>query len=197
MPKNAPVVLAVSATHRDNSNTESMLLATLQPLLEKNVDVELVRLRQLCMNPCDGCERCSPANGCRFDDALTRLYPRIFSARAWIVASPEYWWNVSGHCKTFLDRLNGYWKERDRYFAGKKAVVLTCGGQPLERTGYAEKALETFFSKMHFDLVGSVRASADLPDEILAQPSVLAECVRMGEKLGLALETTRPVKEAP
>ncbi len=181
-------VVAISASHRDNANTEAMLRACASELQKQNIRVRIIRLRKLKFKPCDGCVGCNEKNGCHIDDEMTALHPCLFKARAWIVATPEYWWNVSGHCKDFLDRLNAYWKARATHFAGKKAAILTCGAQPLERTGYAEKALETFFTKMHMDIVGSVRASAENPGEIRTQARLLTACRTLGKKLALELK---------
>jgi multimeric flavodoxin WrbA len=155
--------------------------------------VEIIKLRELKFFPCDGCAECDSNERCHIEDEMQAVYPKIFAARAWIIASPEYWWNVSGLCKNFLDRLNAYWKNRKKFFGGKKAAVLTVGGQPLERTGFAEKYLELFFEKMYCEVIGKVRASAENPKEVLKQSGVMNECRALGKKIAeqLSAETER------
>ena len=175
-------IIAISTTHRNKSNTEAMLLECINEI-RKSHPVELVKLRELNMDQCDGCVGCDEEEKCHIKDSFSSIYPKILSADIWIISSPEYWWNVSGLCKNFIDRLNPYWKKREQYFKGKKVAILTCGGQPLDRNFYAENYLKHFFSKLYFDPIGSVRASADLQEEVLKQPLVLEECRKLGEKI--------------
>lgn len=192
MPRtNSATVIAVSCSHRDHSNSEAMLLECVHEIEKDGIEVELIRLRELKFFPCDGCAECDTNEKCHIEDEMREIYPKLFAADCWIIATPEYWWNVSGLCKNFLDRLNPYWKKREKYFAGKKAAIITVGGQPMERTGYAEKALETFFTKLHFEVIGKIRASAEAPEEVLKQPNVLNECREFGKKMVAELKGTK------
>ncbi len=183
-----PLVIAISSSHRDNSNTEAMLLACVSELKKQKIKVEIIKLRKLRFFPCDGCSDCDTNEKCHIQDEMQEWYPKLLSADGWIIATPEYWWNVSGLCKNFLDRLNPYWKKRHQYFDKKKAAIVTCGGQPLDRTGFAEKALEVFFTKLKFEIVGKVRASAEKPGEVKQQPDVLIECRQLGKKMATELK---------
>ena len=189
-----PQVIAVSGSHRDNANTEAMLLACVSELKKQKISVELIVLRNLSFEPTDACAICDDDNPPHFKDELQWLLPKIISADGWIIATPEYWWGVSGHCKQFLDRLTPYWRKREKYFWGKKTAIITCGGQPLERTGYAEAHLELFFEKMKMPLIGKVRASAEAPEEILQQPGVLNECRKLGKKMAEELRKKPKIK---
>ncbi|MBI5223843.1 flavodoxin family protein [Candidatus Micrarchaeota archaeon] len=181
-------IIAISATHRDESNTEAMLLQTIEELENKGYEVQLIKLRKLNFKSCDGCKDCDTNERCHIKDPLTPIYRALLEAKVWIIATPEYWWNVSGLCKTFVDRLNAYWKAREKYFEGKYFAVITCGGQPIERTGYAERYLELLFGKLYFQHIGSVRASADGPLEILKQTEKLQECRELGKRIINKLE---------
>ncbi len=190
MKKPVPVI-AISASHRDRSNSEAMLVECVKALEKEKIPVEIIRLRKLDFSPCDGCAGCDTNEKCHIEDGMQAIYPKLFAAKAWIIASPEYWWNVSGLCKNFLDRLNAHWKGRKKFFGGKKAAIFTCAGQPLERTGFAEQYLELFFNKMHCQVIGKVRASAEEPEEVLKQASTLNECRKLGKKMAAELKGTR------
>jgi multimeric flavodoxin WrbA len=187
-----PPVIAFSCSHRDNSNSEAMLLACTQELEKEGIPVELVRLRRINFLPCDGCAECETNQKCRIEDDLQEIYPKLFAAKAWLMASPEYWWNVSGLCKNFLDRLNAHWRERKKLFGNKKSAIFTCGAQPVEKTGFAEKYLELFFSKMGCEIIGKVRASAEEPNAVLKKKKVLQACQKIGKKLANELKKEKP-----
>lgn len=185
--KESPKVMAISCSHRNNANTEQMLVACLSELKKRGVSFELVALRKLDMKTCDACSECEKDNLCRMNDDLQKIYPKLLNAKVWIVATPEYWMNVSGLCKNFLDRLTPYWMERKKHFAKKKAAIITCGGQPKKRIGHAEKYLRLFFSKLHMKVIGSVLTSAEEPKEVLAQAKTLRECRNLGKKIADSL----------
>lgn len=187
MPK-IPRVIAISASHRENPNTEAMLLEMVKELKKQKISVEVMKLRKIDFKRCDGCKGCDTAEKCHINDVMQQWYPKLLNADAWIIASPEYWWNVSGLCLNFLDRLNAYWLVRKKYFAGKKATILTCGGQPVERTGYAERFLKVFFKNLHFKVVGAVRASAEHPNEVKKQAKTMNACRNLGKKMAKMLK---------
>lgn len=174
-------IIAISATQRDKSNTEAMLLECIKTIEKEGTKVELIKLRKLDFKPCDGCEGCDDAERCHIEDSMQRIYPKLLEAKIWIIASPEYWWNVSGLCKNFIDRLNAYWKIRKQKFGGKKVVIITCGGQPVERNFYAEKYLKHLFTNLYFEIIGSVRASADEKEVVLKQKDVMEKCKKLGK----------------
>ena len=45
-----------------------------------------------------------PTGGCVQHDGMTELYPLIASADALVMATPIYYFNMSGQLKTFIDR---------------------------------------------------------------------------------------------
>lgn len=178
-----PPVIAISASHRDHSNSEALLQECLQSLEKQNIPFQLVQLRKLRFSPCDGCAGCDTNEKCHLEDELQAIYPQLLAAKVWIIATPEYWWNVSGLCKNFLDRLNAYWLQREKYLWNKKIVILTVGGQPLERMGFAEQYLELFANKLHMSVIGKLKASAENPDEILQQNETLAHAAELGNQI--------------
>ena len=177
------IVVAISSSHRDRSNSEAMLKACVGEIEKNGIKVELIILRNINFLPCDGCKDCDTNESCHIKDSLTNIYPKLLNAEVWLIASPEYWWNVSGLCKSFLDRLNAYWKSREKYFKGKSVAIFTCGGQPTDRNHYAEDYLRLLFTKIYFNILGSVRASAENPQEVLNQKETIEKCRELGRQI--------------
>lgn len=63
------------------------------------------------------------------DDFLP-LLERLLRTQLWILATPLYWYTMSAHAKTFLDRLTDtlqFYKDFDVQIRGKRLVVLCTG----------------------------------------------------------------------
>ncbi|MEK6982399.1 MAG: flavodoxin family protein [Candidatus Micrarchaeota archaeon] len=185
---NTAKIIAISSSHRDRSNSEAMLKACVEEIEKNGIKVEFVVLRNLNFKFCDGCKDCDTNEKCHVKDSLTSIYPKLLNAEVWLISSPEYWWNISGLCKSFLDRLNAYWKVREKYFKGKSVAIFTCGGQPIERNHYAEDYLRLFFTKLYFNTIGSVRASAENPEDVLKQKETMEKCKELGKQIAESLK---------
>jgi len=71
---------------------------------KEKADVELLRIADMNIAPCDGCEVCHEAGECRIKDDMQRVYQKLLTADGIILGSPVYFWSVSGLAKTFMDR---------------------------------------------------------------------------------------------
>lgn len=74
---------------------------------------------------CQGCYSCRETYGCPVKDYLAPMYADIAEARGVVVASPIYFYRVTGQTKLWLDRMfpmiDGEFKPRQ---PGKKAVTI-------------------------------------------------------------------------
>lgn len=74
---------------------------------------------------CQGCYYCREQYGCSTKDYLAPMYGDIAEAQAVVVASPIYFYQITGQTKLWLDRMfpmiDGDFKPRQ---PGKKAVTI-------------------------------------------------------------------------
>jgi len=71
----------------------------------KDVTAELIRLSDLKINHCNGCEDyCEKTGECKIQDDMQKLYPKLRETDVLIIGTPTYFWNVSGLIKDFIDR---------------------------------------------------------------------------------------------
>ena len=56
---------------------------------------------------CQACDLCQTEDefSCSIDDDMQTLYPKIFEADPYIIATPIYWYNMSSQTKLFMDRF--------------------------------------------------------------------------------------------
>lgn len=71
----------------------------------EGIDCEVVHIGNQVIRGCIGCERCSTAGKCVFDDAVNAFAPKFEAADGLIVGSPVYYGSPNGTLLSFLDRL--------------------------------------------------------------------------------------------
>ncbi len=121
-------ILAVLGSPRTEGNSTALARQVGQGAEAEKATVEYVYLNQLEIKPCQGCRLCQEegAKGCVQGDDMQSLYPKIKDANALILASPVYYFNVSGQLKVFIDRCFAVGYTNTNVFSDKKlSLVLT------------------------------------------------------------------------
>lgn len=166
-------VIAISGSPWKSGNTETALEAVLEGARARGAQAELVRLYELDLVPCDGCEACQSGE-CVHDDDATELLGRMSEAGAIVIGTPVYWFHVSSVLKALLDR--SYATFFSRILEGKRIVALM--------VQHSEGAEETasFFSRwcqaQGCTLVETVTINSQ------SMPGVVAADVELLHRLG-------------
>jgi FMN-dependent NADH-azoreductase len=104
-----PRALLLSGSPRSGGNTDTVVAAIAAVLEERGIPTTTVRLCDIQLNPCTGCELCRKTGTCsRFDDGMNALYPEIERSAGLVLASPTYNYTVTPQVKSFIDRLYPY-----------------------------------------------------------------------------------------
>lgn len=99
-------IVIVNSTFRKGGNSEALASQFEKGALEAGNAVTKVNLRDLGLKFCIGCLSCLKTGKCVQQDGVNDLLPVIKKADVLVLASPVYYYCVSGQLKTFLDRLN-------------------------------------------------------------------------------------------
>lgn len=97
-------ILGICCGPRKSSNSELVLQTVLDSARAEGAEVELLTLAGKDLHFCDACQACSKTGKCHIDDYMQEIYPRMLAADAVVLASPVYFWSVSGQAKTLIDR---------------------------------------------------------------------------------------------
>jgi multimeric flavodoxin WrbA len=97
-------VLGIVCSARKGGNTEILVREALDGAKETGADIELLRISEMKIAPCDGCTMCHESGECRIKDGMQKIYKKLLAADGIILGSPVYFWSVSGQAKTFMDR---------------------------------------------------------------------------------------------
>ena len=99
-------------------NTEILVSESLGGARDSGADVEILRIPEMDIAPCDGCMTCHESGECRIRDDMQKVSGKILAADGIILGSPVYFWSVSGQAKTLMDRTYAlrypYHKLRDK-----------------------------------------------------------------------------------
>ena len=164
-------IIAICGSPR-KGNTEFVLKRILTKAEELGSSVELVLLREKRIEFCNGCLSCDSAGKCNVRDDMQIIYPKLEEADLIILGSPNYFHNVSGMMKNFIDRLLPlYYIEK---LKDKKIVEVIVGASGesdaiKKSIGCFEEAVNLLKASCVGDLYLSARKSQDIendPDKI-------------------------------
>ena len=182
-------VMIVKGSPRGNGNSSLLADKVAEGVQDAGGEVETYSLQTMDIRPCDACEACHEfkGGGCIIDDDMQKLYPRLLSADAVVLASPVYWFSVSAQMKLFIDRWYALESPEGNPLSGKQfGIVLTYGDIDPYTSG-AINAIHMFrdiFHYMRAEIAGVVYGSASNPGDILKQPDILEKAYQLGHKLG-------------
>ena len=184
-------VLVINGSARENGNTDAILDSFTDGVNSGGLNVQTAVLRELSLHECLGCCRCKREGTCNFVDDMTHLRSMIIKSDVLVFASPNYWCEITGLMKTFIDRLYFFHhKENNHLIAGKKAVIITTLGE--EDADYECQVLVEFYKRcMHslgIDIINWL-FFADLMEKeaIKTKPAYLKRAFEVGQGLVTSL----------
>lgn len=103
-------IIAVNGGPRANHNTAQLLDSAIEGAISRGAEVERFDLYKMDYKGCRGCFACKRKGSkslfsCGFKDGLTPLLEAVAGADALLMASPVYFFDVTGELRSFLERL--------------------------------------------------------------------------------------------
>lgn len=191
--KKKPFILIINGSPR-KSNTFELAKNFEEGAKKGGAKTILVNLAKLGFSGCCGWSECFYENYCIVNDAFFSLHKKMLKANAFCFACPNYFNNVSGLFKNFIDRTNPY--TRPPLYKGTPTSLLCVGGYNLDSVRQLEGVLKEF-CRIHFlPVFGSVLAVADKKLEILEKPEYLRQSKKLGKEMALFL-ALKQKKEGP
>lgn len=202
-------VLAVSSSPRLDGNSRALAEAALAGAREAGHDGELIDLAGRMTGLLRDCRKCRDADGrCTIDDGYEEiLLDRLLPADAVVLATPLYWYGVSGALKTFIDRIfcfiaasypdNARVREQ---LVGKRLLVVIAAEESYRgATVGVTASMQELARYLHWDLTGVITGIGNRRGEVARDPAGPLEAARTaGRRLFEArvtdyrLDTDRP-----
>jgi multimeric flavodoxin WrbA len=141
-------ILLISASPR-SGNCETILRK-----ISKEVPGELILLKDKDIRHCTGCLACHTRPECIIDDDMKQILDKMRAADVLVIATPNYFANMTGLAKDFIDRTHPCYKPKT--LKGKKVIFIMVGGSSVEKSATALKeAMYGFVKYQGLDVIGS------------------------------------------
>ena len=126
-------ILSICGSPR-KGNSETILLKLQEILKGKNIDNEIILLREKKVSRCLGCvEYCNKELQCRIQDDMQLIMNSMERAEGFIFISPNYFKMPTGLFKDFIDRCSIFYTAgKEDEFEHKKAIVIAVGTDSVE-----------------------------------------------------------------
>ncbi|NOQ56237.1 MAG: hypothetical protein GQ477_05540 [Nanohaloarchaea archaeon] len=132
---------------------------------------EIIYLRDKDIKHCTGCLVCAKSDKCSIKDDMGELLELMVWADVIVIGTPNYFDNVPGLLKDFIDRTNPFY-ETDM-LKGKKLVSIVVGGGKIVNSRRVSEHALTYFSNAHkLDFVDSYYFSDLGVDDVLEDKSL-------------------------
>lgn len=126
-------VLVLAGSPRKGGNSDLLCDAFMKGAQEAGHETEKIYIEDLKIGGCRACYACRGTGVCFQKDDMARVLEKMIAADMIVLATPVYFYSLSGQLKTLIDRtLPGYTKIRDKdfYFIATAAA----GKAMIERT---------------------------------------------------------------
>ena len=179
-------ILGIVGSPRKDGNTNKLVSKIIEGSKSKGAETNIIHLRKVDINECDGCQTCWRGLDCSKNDDMNKIYPQIIKADILIFGTPVYWYGPTALIKAFLDRFVYFnCPENRTKIRGKKAIIVI----PFEEENLATAEplimmFEKSFEYLEIQLVKKiiVPGVGDKGD-VLKKVDVLEECLNLGKNL--------------
>ena len=170
--------LLISGSPR-KGNTDFVLSKLFENI---NDEKELIFLRDKKIKHCIGCLSCHDKPQCVIDDDMTKIRDKILDFDVIIIGSPNYFDNISGLLKDFVDRTHPFYKQE--LLKDKKLILIMVGGGEIQGSQkYLNSTMYGFVKYLKFNLIDSYCFRGLNPDDLRQNSDSLSKITEIIEKI--------------
>jgi len=186
------LLLAIFGSPRKDGNTDLMMNSFLDGALsDPSVEVQRIYVRELMISGCQSCGYCDEHGVCVQQDDMQKVYPFFDTAERIVIASPIYFYGLSGQAKLLVDRSQATYmrkyKEKSQGHApagaaARKGFFLCAGATRGKRLfDCPGLTVKYFFDAIDVEYAGEVCfREIDQKGAILRHPTAIEECRQAG-----------------
>lgn len=186
-------VLGIYGSPRKGGNTDLLLDEALRGATEAGATVDAFRVCDFKITPCRGCHECMKTGNCVIKDDMQAIYPRLLDADIVILASPIYFYGVTGWTKAMVDRSQALWERKytlqdpalGDQAVKRKGFFISVGGTKGQRLFEGTTlSVKYFFDAFNASYTGDLLfRKVDALGDILKDPEALPRAFEAGRKL--------------
>jgi multimeric flavodoxin WrbA len=188
-------VLGLFGSPRRGGNTDLLLEEALKGAQTEGAEVERLHLTDFNIIPCRECLECFNDGKCIILDDMQKIYPKLLRADIIILASPIFFYGVTGWAKALIDRCQALWSRKyilkdeclGRKGKRRKGFFISVGGTKGKRVFQgAILTVKYFLDVLNAEYVGElVLREVDAKGDILKHPEALEQAFEVGRRLVL------------
>lgn len=181
-------ILILNGSPRLNGNTHELISSFEKGALESNNEVITFDVARMNIHGCLGCCRGGKdiSSPCVQKDDMEKIYPYYRNADIVVLASPMYYWSISGQLKCVFDRLFAV-AECDPNYANpiKEAILLMASeGDDEDNFKPVKDYYHALLKHLNWTDKGIVYAGGNMAvGAILKRPEQLEEAYKLGKSL--------------
>jgi len=170
--------LLISGSPRQG-NTEFILKTIYNSLAGEK---ELVLLRNKNIQHCRGCLACGKTKKCIIKDDMAEMLDKLIWADTIIIGTPNYYDNVSGLLKDFIDRTNPFYETGK--LKNKKVFAIVIGGSKIEYSEQlASRLIKDYIDAHNMKLIDSFCFKALNANELSEDTKILEDIDKIVKKI--------------
>lgn len=155
-------ILVLNGGPRANGNTSALIDEFINGAESVGHTTTRFNLQGMDIHPCLGCYKGgkNPANPCIQQDDMMKIYPVYEAADIVVLASPMYYWAISGQLKCAFDRLFAVAEKDPSYRHPRKACILLMAAEEDSADNFAPviNYYENLLKRLNWNDLGTVMA---------------------------------------
>ena len=181
-------ICILNGSPRPNGNTKALITSFTKGAEDAGNEVVYFDLQKMNIHGCLGCCRGGkdPASPCVQKDDMEKIYPAYRAADVVVLASPMYYWGISGQLKCAFDRLFAVAESNPNYENPKKDCILLMAAEGDTEHNFAP--VRAFYEGLNAHLgwksIGIVYAGGNMDaGAIFHKPEQLEEAETLGRSI--------------
>jgi multimeric flavodoxin WrbA len=185
-------VLGIYGSARKGGNTDQLLDRALEGAQSRGAEIIKIYARDQEMCGCLACGGCDETGKCVVKDDMQAIYPLFEEADIIFLASPIYFYGVSGQVKLIIDRSQAMWskkmlqkkgEDRKRYDGGKGYMISVGATRGENLFEGSQLTAKYFFDALDMSYEGGIFfRKLDKKKAVSEHPETLQEAYNLGQK---------------
>ena len=181
-------IMILNGSPKPQGNTKALIAHFTKGAEQEGHLVVCFDLQQMNIHGCLGCCQGGkdPSSPCVQKDDMEKIYPFYKEADVVVLASPMYYWSVSGQLKTAFDRLFAVAECNKDYVNPHKecALLMAAEGETQENFAPVKCFYEALVSNLGWQNRGIVYAGGNFaPGAILQKKDQLQQAEELGKHI--------------
>lgn len=179
-------ILGIMGSPRKNGNTNILINTILEGAKSEGAHIDIVILRDLTINECDGCHSCWKGNECSKQDDMNDIFPKIIKSDVIVFGTPVYWFGPTAIIKAFIDRFVYFNRpeNREKIKDLKAVIAIPFEDETLETAKPLVDMLEKSLNYLKIPLIETILVpGVGEKGDILKKEDILRKSYELGKRI--------------